>query len=581
MKSIHEYITNDMVIDILCNMRVRIAEQIHKKELINSLANQSNKCDKLIDNNSELFSLLPNRKSWKTLKKEFRHSKSSQVISTHKKNVLRLKITISHYRKMHPMAQFLVNLDSFIQEVRYAFRNKDYKILSPITYAVAKQGTANRNSKIECRPISMYSRLLDKVVIKIANRYMSELFDPYFCHRDSLAFRAKRCYYGSDVFTTHHHAVDRINAFRKKYNSRNIYVSECDIKKFYDSVDHAVVKRQFKYFLGMAKKDHPNIDTISIKRIFIGYLNSFSFSKDVFSKNDDTAFWEGQRIPNGCFEWINKDLIENGYYTKRTIKNAKIGVPQGGAISGLIANMVLDAADKNVKDHLTKRMLYIRYCDDMILLSTNKSAAEKVTTIFINTLTSDLRLIPHKPVAPSFHDRTFWKEKSKHVYKWDINCMAAPWIGFVGYEFRRTGEIRIRKKSLIKEKDKQREVFLKIVSISQKETCKSKGTLLESLSSRLLGMSVGRVSMWNYRNFHNELCWISGFEKLIPNQYSASQIKQLDRNRSRYLFLAIKKIKVMKELEDSRQANSIVKAKRVIPQYYGLPYSYYFHYVKV
>jgi len=578
MKSIHDYITEDLVTNMLCDMRVRVADQIHKKELFSNLYAKGVKDNEIITNNSEIYSLLPSRKQWKQLKKNFRQTKNGQVITTHKKNVLRLKITIAHYRKTDPSAKFLINLDNFIRSVCKAFTDKNYRITSPKTFAVVKDRKTNNDDKIECRPISMYSNLLDRIVIKITNKYLSELFDPYFCHCDSLAFRTKRTYYGEEILTTHHHAVDRINAFRKKYNSRNIYVSECDIKKFYDSVDHLIVKQQFKYFLAKAKKDNRNIDSKAIRRIFISYLNSFSFPKDVFSKNTDTEFWKEQNEVNGYFKWIDKELIEAGYYSIKSIRNAKIGVPQGGAISGLIANMVLDFVDEKIQQTLNKRMLYIRYCDDMILLSTNKQAAIKATTRFINTLTKDLKLIPHKPEIPEIHDKKFWDQKSKRVYKWESSKNTAPWIGFVGYEFRRTGELRIRKKSLNKELKKQRSVFLKIFRISIKPTCKSKGTLLESLSNRLIGMSIGRVSIWNYRNFINELCWIVGFKKLPSNKYSSNQIKQLDKNRSKYLFLAAKRITTMNNKDDDKKEKEV--KMRFIPKYYGLPFSYYFHNLK-
>jgi hypothetical protein len=54
---------------------------------------------------------------------------------------------------------------------------------------------------------------------------------------------------------------------------------------------------------------------------------------------------------------------------------SQIGVPQGGALSCFIANVVLHQADKAL-DRLRRRyaikFTYLRYCDDMILVSKTK-----------------------------------------------------------------------------------------------------------------------------------------------------------------------------------------------------------------
>ena len=46
---------------------------------------------------------------------------------------------------------------------------------------------------------------------------------------------------------------------------------------------------------------------------------------------------------------------------------AEVGVPQGGAISMLIANWVLDIADRRVERWGDESLFYARFCDDIVI----------------------------------------------------------------------------------------------------------------------------------------------------------------------------------------------------------------------
>ena len=80
-----------------------------------------------------------------------------------------------------------------------------------------------------------------------------------------------------------------------------------------------------------------------------------------------------------------------------TPDNLQVGVPQGGAISGLIANIVLNQVDDTITPKLHySNDLYIRYCDDMILLSTNKQRANKLFRLYNKTV-RNANLYIHTP----------------------------------------------------------------------------------------------------------------------------------------------------------------------------------------
>ena len=90
----------------------------------------------------------------------------------------------------------------------------------------------------------MFEDLSDSIIINLANKYLSRLFDKYF-YENSLAFRPKRPFQGKYTTTFHHDAIALISQYMSIMKNRRIYVAECDMQKFYDTVDHQVVKDEF------------------------------------------------------------------------------------------------------------------------------------------------------------------------------------------------------------------------------------------------------------------------------------------------------------------------------------------------
>src|SRR5690606_23185890 len=100
----------------------------------------------------------------------------------------------------------------------------------------------------------------------------------------------------------------------------------------------------------------------------------------------------------------------------------------------------------------------------------------------------------------------------------------------------------VRKSSLLKEMKKQFRVVGDLKLILKDTHCRSsKGSIYESVASRLIGMSVGRVTLWNYKQIVNEMCWVSGYRLLSDNKYLRIQLKRLDSSRNR-LLLKLRKL---------------------------------------
>mgnify|MGYP001581405127 FL=1 len=119
-----------------------------------------------------------------------------------------------------------------------------------------------------------------------------------------------------------HKAVNRLKDFCNKLsknNSRNILALKCDIKKFFDSVEH-------KTLIEIIKRKIEDSDCI----------------------------------------WLIEKIIKS--FEKERSK----GLPLGNVTSQLFANIYLNELDQFIK-HELKIKYYIRYCDDFVILGESKN----------------------------------------------------------------------------------------------------------------------------------------------------------------------------------------------------------------
>jgi RNA-directed DNA polymerase len=75
-----------------------------------------------------------------------------------------------------------------------------------------------------------------------------------------------------------------------------------------------------------------------------------------------------------------------------------LGVPQGGPLSPLLANILLDDLDKELEKRGHR---FVRYADDFIILAKSLSAAERVMTSISRYLRRELKLIVNEKKSSS------------------------------------------------------------------------------------------------------------------------------------------------------------------------------------
>ena len=605
MKEFETYFSSDAIITYLCKLRAKVANSRNKRHLIHLLTDSDKynyhvkDSEKLLKHDEEnasgfikyeieflnqLNKILPPRKKWVNLGGDSRIDKNTkQLISSTKRNEYALIKTIKSYRKKSPNEPWLLELDKFIKDIQLSIQSGTYKIATPIVFPKLKN-EKQLNGENECRPICLFN-LKDRIILSITNKYLTRLFDPYF-EDSSFAFRSKKNREGT-LIINHHDCIREILDFRKMNIDKILWVAECDMEKFYDTVNHKIAKVLYDELIQKCLKANQTSDYSKPSHLFKQFLDCYAFNINV-PLPEDTEYWKSYDIPNGYFKWVSKELSELQYY--ENIENERIGIPQGGALSGLIANIMLNVADKVI---LQTGSFYLRFCDDMIILHPHKSTCELAKELYVNTL-KGLKLVPHqfktdnelvaKRRNTSKERRKlginsyepFWKGKSKGPYKWGpLSNECIPWIGFVGYEIHHEGHVRVRKKSFLKELNKQKEVVEEIKKAVTHGMRKSKGSVTESAIHRLVGMSVGRVNLKNYETVSNDLCWKNGFKELKPNRYSIQQIKQLDRNRNRLYYDLVKELKEQED-EDANKIES--KPRQII--HFNKPFSYFYQVIE-
>jgi len=174
----------------------------------------------------------------------------------------------------------------------------------------------------------------DRVLHHAVFRVLYPIFDKSFIF-DSYSCRTEK---GT------HRAVNRLEKFCRQLsqnNTRSIFALKCDVRKFFDSVDHGTL-------LGLIRK---KITDEKVLRLISDIIGSFE-------------------------------------------KDKSRGLPLGNVTSQLFANIYLNELDQFVKHNLRIKH-YLRYCDDFIILSEDREYLERLVGPVNIFLSANLKLLLH------------------------------------------------------------------------------------------------------------------------------------------------------------------------------------------
>lgn len=577
MQAFQTYFSDYQIIRLLCKYRIKYAKQRHKVHLMRDISLHSSTLELLLSKRlecpAELSQMLPPRRQWKRINEKDRKNFESSTninIESLRRTVLTVHIKVAASEISPPIwYERLSNFIKTIQE-RINFISSE-PIKKPQIIPVKKE---NRRDCKKFRPISLYS-LPDRIIIGQTARYLTNVFDQQLLDC-SYAFRAVK---KDKPATSHHDTVDHIIAFKNKFRGESFFVAECDIKKFFDCVNHQRIKNIFTHFVRDAKEYYPNYDDRATT-FFNQYLDSYAFNLDVYPlKNSD--FFLKLELSGGEFEWPEHLLKEKFY--GNLINDLRIGVPQGGALSCLIANLLLHNVDQAVLNFENKEdQGYFRFCDDMILITVNKEVCNSALQRYISAIKKNF-LLTHEPKEIGKYGKDFYNtdiSKSKSPYRWSPHKymdIASPWISFVGYQIRHDGSIRVRQKSMRKEIDKQKkELFEVLRALNHKDLTKinfhSRKSLKQQLSAlehRLIAMSVGKTQLHNYKSLHPSMCWTNGFKRLTHHAAAKTQLRRLDSKRNRQIFILKRKLSALNKQSD--KIDPIIHRAK----FSGSPFSYF------
>lgn len=513
-----DYLSDEALILRLC--RSRLKEASRRAEWVSNS-----------NFDSEVAQFLPPRRQWNRFRPQHRAGVDS------KKVALRSLLTATLHLRHEP-SEWADRLNQLLNGIRQrVFVDAEFAFTAPEVRAVHKKGK-------EYRPLSRFS-LEDKLVDGAVARYLRDKLDPSL-DRGAMAFRA-RPPEGEPTPSTTYALGQLLNRRSATANNSSLFVAECDIMAFFDCVSHEVALRHFQRLVAMPQMlDTGPVEPRAI-RIFTAYLACYSFQENVQQR-----FMPGFLIhhPKAVIKWPKSELcVLHG-----DLAGKRIGIPQGGALSGLIANVVLDQADRRVRGAIAQLEApageYLRFCDDMILLTASKQSCHDVFNAYLAAL-EELKLPYHSPKKVRFYDASFWEVKSRLPYSWSgrkwFNCV--PWIQFVGYQIRYDGLLRIRKASIEKQASKlvertgkainalvpRAELRDRVVAPISPDTRFSYRSELAKLRGSLTAMGVGRRNGQTTPDGPNSMCWANGFRGLHQNPFVAGPLKLLDRIRERQL----------------------------------------------
>ena len=226
------------------------------------------------------------------------------------------------------------------------------------------------------RPLGIPT-VVDRVIQQAIAQILSPIYEPLFSDY-SYGFRPR---------LSTHHALKQC----QKYISEGYkYTVDMDLEKYFDTVSHSKL-----------------IEVLS-KTIKDG------------------------RVLSLIHKYLNAGVIDGGEFVE-----TNIGVPQGGPLSPLLSNIMLNELDKELESRGHK---YVRYADDCMILCKSKRAAQ--------------RTLAH--IIPFIEEKLFLKvNKEKTVI---AHIKSVKFLGYGFYINKSKGRLRVHAKSITKMKEKLKQL---------------------------------------------------------------------------------------------------------------------------
>ena len=219
--------------------------------------------------------------------------------------------------------------------------------------------------------------VVDRVIQQAITQELTPIYEEQFSN-NSFGFRPKRG------------AHDALRQCQKNVNDGYIYVVDMDLEKFFDTVCQSKL-----------------IEVLS------------------------RTIKDG-RVISMIHKYLNAGVIANGMFER-----TEIGMPQGGPLSPLLSNIMLNELDKELE---RRGHRFVRYADDCMIFCKSRKSAER-------TLDN---------IIPFIEGKLFLKVNRKKTKVAHINKVK--YLGYSFYRFKGKCRFRVHPKSTTKMKNKIREL---------------------------------------------------------------------------------------------------------------------------
>ena len=281
--------------------------------------------------------------------------------------------------------------------------------------------------------------VVDRVFQQAVTQVLSPIYEEQFSE-NSFGFRPKRG------------AHDALKQCQQNVNDGYVYVVDMDLEKFFDTV----CQSKLIEVLSRTIKDGRVISLIH------KYLNAGVISRGVFEKTET-------------------------------------GMPQGGPLSPLLSNVMLNELDRE----LTRRgHRFVRYADDCMIFCKSRKSAERTL----------------RNIIPFIEGKLFLKVNRKKTSVAHISKVK--YLGYAFYRYRGKCRLRVHPKSVAKMKDKIREL-----------TKRSNGWGNEYRAMKLTQFVRGWV---NYFSLADMKGLLEKADKWLRHKIRATYWKQWKKVKTRY-----------------------------------------------
>lgn len=233
--------------------------------------------------------------------------------------------------------------------------------------------------------------VVDRVIQQAIAQVLTPIFEKQF-HDNSYGFRPNRS------------AINALKECQRLADEGYVYVVDMDLERFFDKVSQSKL-----------------IEILS-RTISDG------------------------RVQSLIHKYLNAGVVIQGVF-----EDTKVGVPQGGPLSPLLSNIMLNELDKELERRGHK---FVRYADDCMILCKSKRGA-------MRTLRNIIPFIEEK----LFLKVNMEKTKVSHINK-------VKYLGYTFFVAKGKCKLRLHKKSLAKLKSRLRELTARNNGISNEQRIK-------------------------------------------------------------------------------------------------------------